>query len=61
MDQLLVNYYWIFLVISVALFGLTIWIRIKKAKVLRDKAIYSIYSIILGLFTIALILYKVGI
>lgn len=58
MADLVTNYYWVFLAISVVLFGLTLMIRVKIAKTKRDKMIYGVYGSITGVFSIALVLYK---
>lgn len=55
----LVNQYFIpFIVIVLALFALTIFIRVKSAKTKKDKVIYNSYSVILGLFLVMLVAYK---
>ncbi|AIF68401.1 hypothetical protein GZ22_18385 (plasmid) [Terribacillus saccharophilus] len=55
----LVNQYFIpFIVIVLALFALTIVIRVKSAKTKKDKVIYNSYSVILGVFLVMLVAYK---
>jgi glucan phosphoethanolaminetransferase (alkaline phosphatase superfamily) len=56
----LVNQYFIpFIVIVLALFALTIVIRVKSAKTKKDKVIYNSYSVILGVFLVLLVAYKI--
>ncbi|MGM0941311.1 MAG: hypothetical protein ACQEWU_10165 [Bacillota bacterium] len=60
MLELVNEYYAMFLVISLLLLGLTLWIRVKKVASKKDKLIYSIYSLVMIVFTVLLILYKLG-
>jgi uncharacterized membrane protein len=55
----LVNQYFVpFIAIVFVLLALTVFIRVKSAKTKKDKTIYNVYSVILGLFLVLLVAYK---
>lgn len=54
------DYYWVVLGLSILLFVVSLFTRLKKAKLARDKRIFTIYSVVTGVLTVLLVIYKVG-
>ncbi|MEK4448645.1 hypothetical protein N1I81_22685 [Bacillus sp. FSL M8-0052] len=58
MLNLVNNYFLIFMIAAPALFALSFYTRIKKAKTKKDKRIFTIYSVLTGALTVLLLMYK---
>lgn len=59
MFNLVQNYYPVIMGAAAVLFLLTLFMRIKLAKVKKDKVLYNVYSVLTGLVAVSLVLYKV--
>lgn len=59
MFNLVNEYFVVFIIITLLLFGSTVFMRVKMAQKKSDKVLYNIYSIVTGLFLVLLILFKV--
>lgn len=57
---LTIHYYWYVLAFAVGLLALCVFIRVKLAKVKKDKVWYTIYIVAMTLVVLWLIIKKVG-
>lgn len=58
MFSLVSQYFMIFIIAVPALFITALVTRIKFAKTKKDKTLFTLYSVISGMFTVGLLLYK---